>query len=302
MGSIDYGLDRDNSLYVRQYVDFTDPEVQRLNQLANQLNDILSAIMAYSLKTVEVSQAPVATSKRAELHAENIKALRLKYFSTDRKEMSLTDEEFNETLGSIAAQKNLLAALGATQPVMVELRELARRIIMDLQDLEVDVASNIEDDIDEEFSPMVNFFETVGDKKDEIYDAITALHKYERGDKTQISLLKENPAVPASLRPKGNSLTTNQIRGLEKHLTARLQWTDTLYTAAEKDLKFMTLSHKELDKILEYHSLEVRQAAAAIFVWTRAHQTLASGVKDPAKWFGLIAPADLLKMSTKLIF
>jgi hypothetical protein len=68
------------------------------------------------------------------------------------------------------------------------------------------------------------------------------------------------------------------------------------------ELELYAALQREVDENVKSFDSELRATWGVIFVWTRAHQRMASGVVDPAEWFDVKdAPSTIFRLAGKAL-
>ena len=160
----------------------------------------------------------------------------------------------------------------------------------------------VQDAINAEFAPLLNYQETLKAQSDAILEAFVLLHAYESGDNTALAELRQSPAIRNKQLVAKSKLNKNEIIALEAYLLEQLQYRRSMEWQLVEELELYFKTQAELDKLYDAELVKLSKVQLAMILWARAHQKMASGVTNPAEWFDIKdAPALLLKAGTKLL-
>ena len=105
-----------------------------------------------------------------------------------------------------------------------------------------------------------------------------------------------------ALIPKGKP-TEDDLTKIAEHLIKRLEITHKIWQEIEPDWELYRATHRELDELYQTIQVRLKRTRAAVIIWIRAHQKMASGKTNPAEWFDVEnAPAQLFQLRSKAIF
>jgi hypothetical protein len=122
-------------------------------------------------------------------------------------------------------------------------------------------------------------------------DYVTALDKLRMSSAVRTKDLLSHPRLAA-----------DGILPVETHLIEQLSTLNTIGWQVADDIETYRAAHKELDQLYADFIKGTTKARLALIVWSRAHQKMALGRTDPAKWFDITAaPGTLLGAGSKVL-
>jgi hypothetical protein len=257
----------------------------------------LTALVAYSLQIVTISEMQITENKKANELAEVIIALR-EYVGKDQIIVNEgRDDEGNEKIiAQVRKSQNYLEALQLLLPVVNEFGAHAGRVLDELRLEKQKVASQIDDAIDRKYRSTLKFHRELRLVKDDLYETLYNLSRYGvTNDPAYLDEMKSFGFYPVLLALKNKkSLTIKQQEQLHKDLTERLRTVNENYAQLLPDIVAYEESVRELTRIVEFKYYAIREAHLTFVVWTRAYQKMASGKTDPAEWFDISDSGSLL--------
>lgn len=117
-GDIAYGLGQTHAVYTRGYHDI--PEVEHMRVMATKARRIIRATIAYAMEVVSLSESRMSGPERSQALADYLDGLLRPVLEAPRPPLNLTIAQLDAIVGDVAAQKNLLDALGAREPSLAE--------------------------------------------------------------------------------------------------------------------------------------------------------------------------------------
>jgi hypothetical protein len=81
--------------------------------------------------------------------------------------------------------------------------------------------------------------------------------------------------------------STEDLDRIGQHLQTRMQALQAAQTAMQPNWEDYLATHKELDLVIDTSVKSALHSRILLLTWVRAHQKMASGTKDPAKWFDI---------------
>ncbi len=283
---------RDNELvHLRRYVDDTFTELDRLQEHIARIDTYRDEIIAYSIDLVRVTELYETEAERVQAYADRIEQY-VGPIALNR--LGVSEDEWKQVVEGIRGQETLLGALRTFQPII---NRAARDFEALIKSIETEMVAAVRHEFDRrieaEFKEMNEFLLSQFTTRDELIAAMTAIDKYRRGDAQAIAAFRKRNTPVGKLftsnRPSESQLTT-----IEADLRERIKHSTSLIAEMDKDFANYEKQRSELDKkeAEVYEALYV--ARLQIATWTRSHQALANGVKEPGEWMELSIKAAKL--------
>lgn len=299
IGTLEYGLIESEIIYLRSIDKYFENEdtYTRYLALENQVLNMLTALVAYSMQIVTISELNTTDNVKANRLADVVLELR----ELVTKNQVITNEnastaEMEKTIKAVRATEDYLEALRLLLPVINEFSAHSGRVLDELRLEKRKVASVIDQAIDKKYKSTIKFHRELRLVKDDIYETLYNLSQYGvTGDKQYLEKMKSYGMYPvmAALKNK-KSLSVKEQEKLHREITARLRTVNENYQQLMPDVQEYDDSVKELNRILETKEDAIREAHLTFVVWTRAYQKMASGKTDPAEWFDISDSGALL--------
>jgi uncharacterized membrane protein YkgB len=299
IGSLEYSLNDSELIYLRSIDKYFENEdtFTRYLALENQVINMLTALVAYSMQIVTISEQNTTDNVKANRLADVVLELR----GLVTKDQVIVNEnasvaEIEKTIKVVRATEDYLEALRLLLPVINEFSAHSGRVLDALRVEKQKVAGLIDKAIDKKYKSTIKFHRELRLVKDDIYETLYNLSQYSvTNDKQYLEKMKSYGMYPvlAALKNK-KSLSVKEQEKLHREITARLRTVNENYQQLLPDVLEYDESVKELNKILETKEDAIREAHLTFVVWTRAYQKMASGKTDPAEWFDISDSGALL--------
>jgi hypothetical protein len=295
----DFGFDRDESIYVREFLVSNVEGDQALQDGLNEAAGFFGDIVDYSLGLVTIVETKSGEAERVKAYQE--------FMSDFNEEMleklELQPDYYATTLEEIGQQTEFLGALRKGQIIINAAARYMHRVLDQVElDVEV-VVKNLEELIDEEYHDVITYQEALEEEKYAVLRSFGLLYLAYKGESGAFDKLVATQTVrKPELLPDGDpSIEEMEIIGA--HIGKRLQALHLIEQEIERDWKLYRETHRELDRLHAKALAQNQRARLITLVWLRAHQNMASGVSSPAEWFDIkTLPGQLVKMGTKAIF
>jgi len=265
------------------------------------LDAILKQMVDYSILVARLNKEENPEAERIELFAEYLEGLRS---SIDRGslELPLSVEERASIIADVRAQETLLDAMAAAQPMINRVAQVAAITVRELRMLEVEYDQAVGDAIEADFQETLAFRRKAGHERDTLLAALGRIYDFRRGDASALDAVLTGPALPEVHRPRFDRDDPELDIALERYLTQRYEEVMNVIDRLRPELEHYAALQAELDGILASFDAELRATWGVIFVWSRAHQRMASGVVDPAQWFDVKdAPSSIFRLAGRAL-
>ena len=299
IGSLEYGLNESDIVYLRNIHNYLEDEntYQRYIALENQVGNMLTALIVYSMQIVTISELNTTENIKANKLADIVLELS-KLVTKDQvvKNEIRDTEKTEEILTNVRKSEDYLLALRLLLPLINEFSAHAGHVLDELRMEKRKVAIIIDRAIDEKYKSAVRFHHELRLVKDDMYDTLYNLSQYAvTGDADYLEKMKSYGMYPVQVALKNKkSLSAKEQEQLHRDITARLRTVNENYEQLSPDVLEYNESVRELSRVLEIKDDAIREAHLTFVIWTRAYQKMASGKTDPAEWFDISDSGTLL--------
>ena len=294
----DFGLQKDNLVVTREYYDYTGAASVKLIEKGENIQRIFTNIVDYSIGIVTLAESDRTDAEKVAIFADRLEQLR----SRALRKTSLTDETFSEMIARIRSQEKLLGAFQEAQPLINAGVRYAASVLFEMDRLATEITRNMESRIDADYAYAIDFVDHLQEQKLEVLNALELLYRIQAGDGNAIETLRQNPWIRSKEVLSNDSLDGSDIYVLEEELLNHLGTLNQIYWGLSDEVDTYHAAHNELDKVYTKVLQENAKARLALVIWARAHQKMASGTLDSAKWFDISeTPGLLLRVGSKAL-
>ncbi len=295
LSSANISMDRDTTVYTREYFDPTDPDEQRLNELVTEVTAVFESIIIYSLNLVTIAETLDTDAERITAYAdwlEDITKDELKWVDMDQ-------ARHQKLVDNIRAQKTFRESLKAAQTLLYALGIHMSQILTELEEKTEAVALNLDSRIDKEYAKVIEYQEILEEEKYNVLGALKDTYRVFIGEEDAYEDLRSNKAIwNKDLVPTGTP-DYKQTKAIADHLLKRLDTMHTIGREIEPDWQSYRATHRELDDLHSNVVNEIKTFRVLTIIWIQAHYKMASGRTEPAEWFDV---QDAGTAALKLIF
>ena len=299
IGTLEYSLDDAEVLYLRDiedYIDVEDP-YGRYFKLENQVQNMLVALVAYSMQIVAISEQNISDNKKANRLADVV----LELVDLVREDEVVVnpdrdDEKNQEVIARVRQSEDYLEALRLLLPLINEVSAHAGRVLDELLIEKNKVALLTDAAIDKKYGAVIELHQEMRATKDDMFRTLINLSQYSvTRDTAYLEKMKSYGmfSVMAATENK-KSLSTKQLAQLHKAVTEELRLVNENYAQMMPDVREYQESHRELLKMVASKEDAISEARLTFVVWSRAYQKMAGGKEDPAEWFDISDTGELL--------
>lgn len=297
IGSLDYGLEDEQMVYLRDVTNYIDEEepFKRYKALETQALTMLKATIVYSMQIVAISEQDISGAEKSKALADVIVSLEEPMNETTVIEPTMTPEQVEEILQEVRSSDKFLDALRAAQPLINDFSGHAGRVLDELRaELRV-VNGKIEGGIDRKFGEALAAEKELRLIRNDYYSFIVNLSQYgETGNADYLAKMKQGPLELRPLLQGKKRLSSSDIVTVHKAWTERMTTLNANYEQLLPDIKELHSTHVELDAIATHKSEAISQARQMFIIWARAYGKMASGKIDPAEWFDITETGGML--------
>jgi len=275
----------DELVYLRMYVDDSFEAIDRLQELLIRMDVFQNKVIQYSVDLVRVTELYDSDEEQVAAYAQSIDES-LRGPVTDY--LGVAEQDWDAVLADVRAQDDLLGALRAVQPVVTRAGDYFEELVAEMEATVIfEVRTEFDRRIQAEFSDLLEFAERHYRYRNELLDAAVHLDDYERGDKEAIARLRAKDYIVDLSTLPSDSPTQAQVRETGRVLLEELQMTSEVGRNLEVDIDDYMATRAELDRKETEVLADMSLARIQFVTWSRAHQALAAGVKDPGSWMEL---------------
>ena len=299
IGSLEYDLNESEIVYLRNIHNYFEDEdsYKRYLALENQVGNMLTALIVYSMQIVTISESDATENTKANKIADVV----LELSDLVRKDQVVKNENrdalnIQEIISSVRKSQDYLQALRLLLPLINEFSAHAGRVLDELQLEKSRVAVLIDSAIDKKYSSAVRFHNELRQVKDDMYDTLYYLSQYGvTGDDNHLKNMLSYGMYDVQVALKNKkSLSAKEQEKLHRDITVRLHTVNENFEQLSPDVHEYYESVRELTQALEGTDDGIREARLTFILWTRAYQSMASGKTDPAEWFAISDTGALL--------
>jgi len=291
LGDLDMTLAREDTLLVRRFFMSDEAEEQTVMEMDAGLKKALANVVRYSVTIVNIAESDGTETNKVEAYANYLLTFRDSLVQVEE----IDFEVFDNTIEEVMQQQEFREALRKAQPL---LNAAVMQIALQIEDLitALDVlAEKIDGRIDQEYADIIRFRTKLEREKSDIMTAFELIYDAYRMDEPNLDELRKSGVIwMPELIPEGRPVTEDLDR-IGQHLQTRMQALQAAQTAIQPNWEDYLATHKELDMVIDTTVKSALHSRILLLTWVRAHQKMASGTTDPAKWF------DVGEMTKQLI-
>jgi hypothetical protein len=280
MGQADFGLTRDDTRLIREYIDLEDPRYATYESLSSEVGGLIDNLVDYSVNVASLSESLQTEAEVVAAYATYLEQFKGRIVERT----SLSEEEFEQVVANVRQQEVLLDALRSAQPAIDQVIRFGDSVVEQTEELLLQVASDVEKAIDADYASVLRLSETLEDRKDRVADGLTALDRYQSGDAGALDDLRTNPVLAGRSLVPEDGLDLAGIDSVDQFLVARLKHIRSLEADIANNLEEYRGTHGELDEIYGSSRDQLARIRTALIAWATVHHKMSKGVTDPAKW------------------
>jgi len=280
VSEIEYGLSKGRAIHIRSFLD--GPNVQEYEKTWQKLSMFLKGIVAYSIKVVTISMSDLDDNEKANMLADYLERLAVNIFDEPDVGFEMTQTQYNNSIENIRKAETYIGAMEGAQPIVDEVSRVANKIIEELKVAQENARTEVADRIVAEHESMISFRKSLKVSKTKTFRSIDFLTKYKFGNKAVLdSLFNLDPQLQDYVQP-GEKYTLEVQNKIENRLMFRLETIRKIQEQIFPELEQYRTEMTELDNLIAIANRGINQSKAAIAIWRQSHQTMASGITEPA--------------------
>jgi hypothetical protein len=284
----------DELLYLRVYVDESFVALDHLQDLLIRMDTFQDKVITYSVDLVRVTELHKTDADQVSAYAQsiddNLRAPVTGY-------LGVSEQDWDAVLADVRGQEDLLGALRAVQPIVTRAGDYFEELVTEMEATVIfEVRTEFDLRIQDEYAQILRFLSKQYAYRDELMDVASHMDDYERGDEDAIARVRAKDYIVDLSTLPNDSPTQAQLRETGRILLEELQLTTEVARNLEPDVEGYKATRAELDRKEGEMLVDISLARVQFVTWSRAHQALAAGVKDPGSWMELsIKAAKIVK-------
>lgn len=280
-GDIQYGLGESQPVLIRSYLE--GPETRALEVNLRKIRAVVRACISYAVQVVTLAESRLSGPERAAALADYLDGLLRPVLEKPEPELNLTLAKLDALVKDVRAQKKLLDALRAAQPVVDEIAYTAGELFDETKDMMDQVVEAARTRIDADCRDIYAADKTLKEYIVGTIAHVALIRAHRLGDPTAMdSLLAQQPSLRDLVDPD-DGVSPEEMHAIEQRLLFVLRSLRELRDQLRPDIELYWEQQRELDESANKYNAALRQATVAVLAWSRAHKRLAAGVTDPAE-------------------
>jgi hypothetical protein len=269
-------------IYLRDMVDEDTPEIVRLRYLLRQVAEFRRQLVLYSLELVRVTDMNSTEEDQVAALADAISGqLRQDYITI----LNVDGAEFDAMVAEVRAQEKFLEAVKAVEPIIKIAADHHSSILDEIEDVALPATRDYVDRrITDEFGVFLEHLDYMAQRKDQLLIGLRLIREARLGNAEAIPKLRQaNIILAESALPPANA-NEKDLDLAEEYLIKNLEKQSEVSKLLAQDRADYLAARAELEREVSEIATGVRGSRIRVNAWLRAHDALASGVKDPGKW------------------
>ena len=255
--------------------------VSQLIKKKNDIGTVLNVIVFYSTQLVNISRSQFTDQEKSKLLAEYITKLASPVVEARDPDIRISKEKFDTMVHSIESQPNMLAALGAAQPLINAVARYVNNTLDELNDLAIQIAAETTSQIEQNFSDVIqnkNSLEAMQTKTIKSFYLLSKLRDGESGARSE--LLANDPALKNYVK-SGVKMKSQDFDQTEKEIMQRFNNTQIMLDKLYPRLDEYHAQIRELDELMHSFEENAKKLRMSVSLWSRSHANLAAGIEVP---------------------
>jgi hypothetical protein len=299
LSSTDFGLDRQRTIYIREFFNENGTEEKRYIELTNAVETALRGIVRYSIAIVTIAETEKTEIDRIKAYVKYLKGIQ----HDAEQRLNLEPGHYDQILARVGQQDKFISAIQQAQPIINAVGRYIQTLVDEIYDAAEVLEIKLDNRIDEEYAEVIRYQQSHNREKYLVLTGLSDLDDAYHNDESAYKRLIQSDAIRSKKLISHSVPTEEELSQIGKYLLKRLEVMHKIWQEIEPDWQLYRKTHRELDenhiKVLE----DTNRLRITMIVWLRAHQKMAAGITNPAEWFNVDdAPTELFKLGTKAIF
>lgn len=283
LSSLDIGVNREDTLLVRRFIDDESPEEQIVIDLNARLRQNLATMVRYSIMIVNIADAEGTDEEKVKRYADHLVEFRKENAGSSM----ISSNDFNTVIQEVREETELLNAFRKAQPLLNQAIMEAVWKVGELITAVNTLATELDQRIDVEYADIIRYTTKLEREKFDILKAFEIIYDAYRMEEPELSALRESGVIwRPEIIPEGPP-TKEDLTAIGEHLHKRLLALHTVQEEIKPNWERYMSTHQELDVLTDRTINTANQFRIVLITWARAHQKMASGTTKPAEWFDL---------------
>jgi hypothetical protein len=299
LSSADFGLDRQRTIYIREFFDENGTEEKRFVELTNAVETALRGVVRYSIAIVTIAETEKTEIDRIKAYVKYLKGIQ----HDAEKRLKLEPGHYDQILARVEKQDQFISAIQQAQPIINAVGRYIQTLVDEIYDAAEVLEKKLDNRIDDEYAEVIRYQQSHNREKYLVLTGLNDLYDAYQNDESAFKRLIQSDAIRNKKLIPHSVPTEEELSQIGKYLLKRLEVMHKIWQEIEPDWQLYRKTHRELDenhiKVLE----DTNRLRITMIVWLRAHQKMAAGITNPAEWFNVEeAPTELFKLGTKAVF
>ena len=292
MAEADLGFGKSDALYLRPFLDVTQPEELAFFKSEQKALKLLRGMVVYSLELSRITETYDNEEEKVNAYVELMTSVK----DDTRENMNFTTESYAELLEEIRGESNFRNALLRAQPIVNLFGQYLNQIMDDFAAKTRALANAIDGRIDERYGDVILYQSALEKEKYAVLRGMGHLYQLYNGQEEAYSKLVDSGVIiDPDVLPKGTP-NKKQMNLLGEHLKDRLKGMHLIGQEIQPDWDMYRATHKELDEKHRVVKDRISKVRTIAVLWVRAHLKMASGKSQPAEWFDVQDVQGLVKL------
>ena len=292
MAEADLGFGKNDAIYIRPFVDVTQPEELAFYEANNKALKMLQGMVLYSLELTRIAETYKDEEDKINAYIEVLKTVK----DDTRENMKFTPESYAELLEEIRSESTFREALLKAQPIVNLFGQYLNLVMDDFSARTLDLANAIDQRVDKRYADVILYQSVLEKEKYAVLRGMGQLYKFYSGEEEAYTRLVDSGVIiDPDVLPKGTP-NRKQMNVIGDHLRNRLKAMHQIGLEIQPDWDMYRTTHKELDEKHTVVNDRISKVRAIAVLWVRAHLKMASGKSQPAEWFDVGDVQGLVKL------
>lgn len=292
MAEADLGFGKNDAIYLRPFVDVTQPEELAYYEAEQKGLKLLRDMVLYTLELSRISETYETEEEKVNAFVDRLAQIK----DNTRENLKFTSEGYAQLLEEIRSETTFRGALLKSQPAINLFGQYLNQVMDEFSAEVLNLANAIDERIDERYKNVILYQAALEKEKYAVLVGMGHLYKVYQGDKDAYTKLVDSGVIiDPDILPKGEPSKKEMI-AIGEHLKGRLKGMHLISQEIQPDWDNYRATHKELDAKHTVIKERITRVRAIAVLWVRAHLKMASGKTQPAEWFDVQDVQGLVKL------
>jgi hypothetical protein len=280
---------RDEFVYLRFFVDFDAPELVRLRESLERIDDVRDQIVYYSVGLVRIAEQDTSDEKQIEMLVDRLNRTGgARFFD----KLAIEQDFIDAIIQDMRAEDTLMGALQAMQPIIDRTGEYTEQLLKEIEEvIIVEARQYMDTRIQEQYAAVIDFLPTIDARRDEVLNGLALLRKSRLGDAAAYQELRDSSIVLERSLVEAATPTEKQLGKIEKYLMDEMEtvadWSEFVIVDGNAYIATQAEVDREMRETIDGLGL----VRVQVLAWSRAHLAMAQGVRDAAGWLKVAVDA-----------